>query len=115
MRILFDTLLNLIMVLVFGAVMFFVAREAHATRNHATFVTHCPGCDDRVPDYGSSAWDRRVEQGKSFPGDGGTPYYQQESNVQRDNREQMEREARQREERNRQQQDLYKSYKPYGY
>jgi len=100
MRVLLDTVLNLIMILVFGAVLLFVVtREAKATEH--TFVMHCPGCDTTEPSYGSSSFENRREAAKYQPGDGRTPYYQQETNIQRDNREQMEREQRQREERSR--------------
>lgn len=58
MRILFDTLLNLIMILVFGALMFFVTREAKAM--------HCPGCDTTEPSYGSSSFDNRREVSDRF-------------------------------------------------
>jgi len=80
---------NALATLVFGALLFFAAREAHAM--------HCPGCDS--PDQGNSDFQRRYEAGKNQPGDGrGTPYEPREINIQRDNREQMEREQRQREE-----------------
>ena len=50
--------------------------------------------DTTVPDYGSSAHERRMEQGKYFEGSPQYPYSNRESNVQRDNRELREREQR---------------------
>ncbi len=111
MRVLVDTLLNLIMILVFGAVMFFVAtREANAMEPHVTFVMHCPGCDS--PDQGNSDFQRRYEAGKNQPGDGrGTPYEPRESNIERYNREYQKEQERERERQERQQQQ---QQRPYG-
>ncbi len=107
MRVLVDTLLNLIMILVFGAVMFFVAtREANAMEPHVTFVMHCPGCDS--PDQGNSDFQRRYEAGKNQPGDGrGTPYESSGERLSREYQREQERLATQEREDRERRERLY--------
>ncbi|CUS32242.1 exported hypothetical protein [Candidatus Nitrospira nitrosa] len=102
---------NALATLVFGALLFFAAREANAT--------HCPGCDTTEPSYGSSSFENRREAGKYQPGDGRTPYEPRESSAQRYERERQEQErsaTQERQERDRQeQQRQQRSSGNYGY
>ena len=68
--------------------------------------------DTRIPDYGSSAHERRNELGKSYPGDThGTPYHEPKSSMDRYNEYQREQEDADQARRDRQRQQDQDRYK----